>query len=375
MLTWLAQQVSALWIKVKQLVKDAWNWAYIQGSRAYHNAVKWVIANIKPIAAAANQRALAALDKIKYLKSNILAAAKTLVQELEAKVMQRVLLLQDFFKNPMYFLRSWLPEWIWTMEARFDQKMLLLSDFFRDPWSILVHYLPDWLLTLEARVMQRLLLLEDLLKHPKDILTILFPGTFDRLFSILETWWGTLAAFLGDPLGFILSFFIAYILPVLEYSLAYAIDPHNPDLPPWPVWGQGGYGGAIYPGKGPPPGASGLAPPLDYLRISGYIFRSGHPGIDLGLTIGTPVYAMHSGKIIYAAWDSRNYGYTVVIRGGEWWTRYGHLSKLGVTPGQSVTQSQTIGLGGSTGNSTGPHLHLEIKHNGSYIDPVTVLNV
>ena len=373
MLSWLAQQVSALWTKIKQTASDAWNNAYSQASRAYQNAVNWVNANIKPIAAQASQMALAASDAVKGMWSTAVKAAKSLLDPFEAQINQRLLLLQDFFRDPWSILIHYMPAWFNTLEARVMQKLLLIEDFFRDPWSIIKPFLPSWLLTLEARVMQRLLLIEDLLKHPKSILTILFPGTFDRLFAILETWWDTLSTFVSDPLGFILAFIIAYILPVLEWSLAYAIDPHNPDMPPWPVWGQGGYGGAIYPGKGPPPGASGLAPPLDYLRISGYTFRQGHPGLDLGLTVGTSVYAMHSGRVTYATWDGRNYGFTVVIQGGEWWTRYAHLSKIGVTIDQQVRQRQTIGLGGSTGNSTGPHLHLEIKHNGTFIDPVTVL--
>jgi murein DD-endopeptidase MepM/ murein hydrolase activator NlpD len=182
-----------------------------------------------------------------------------------------------------------------------------------------------------------------------------------------------LVTFLRDPLGFILTLIFDHLLIMLEWALAYAIGTVNEDLPPRPDWSGAGAGGVIVPGSGPPPTASGLASPLVSLKVSGYIFRTGHPGIDLALTVGTPVYTMHSGRILFSGWDSLNYGLTVIIQGGEWWTRYAHLSQITVGVGQNVQQGQVIGLGGSTGNSTGPHLHLEIKHNGRFIDPLSVL--
>jgi murein DD-endopeptidase MepM/ murein hydrolase activator NlpD len=95
--------------------------------------------------------------------------------------------------------------------------------------------------------------------------------------------------------------------------------------------------------------------------------------LDLGLTDGQAVYAMHSGTVLSAGWSTIGYGWNVVLEGGGWWTRYAHCKALGVSAGQPVRASQQIANGNSTGNSSGPHLHLEIKYNGQWVDPATVL--
>jgi murein DD-endopeptidase MepM/ murein hydrolase activator NlpD len=86
-----------------------------------------------------------------------------------------------------------------------------------------------------------------------------------------------------------------------------------------------------------------------------------HNGIDLGAATGTPVVAVHNGQVL-AANPLGGYGLTVILshQKQEWQTLYGHLSQIAVKPGQEVRQGDLIGFVGSTGNSTGPHLHFEI---------------
>ncbi len=93
-----------------------------------------------------------------------------------------------------------------------------------------------------------------------------------------------------------------------------------------------------------------------------------HHGIDLGVRPRTPVYAARSGKVIRAGWYG-GYGNLVVIKhDDDYITRYGHLSKIRVKVGQRVTPQQIIGLSGSSGHATGPHLHFEIRWKGNSVD-------
>ena len=99
-----------------------------------------------------------------------------------------------------------------------------------------------------------------------------------------------------------------------------------------------------------------------------------HKGIDIAVPTGTAVLASCGGTVTVAGWQS-GYGYVVYLRhedGRE--TRYGHLSKVLVSVGQSVTQGQRIALSGNTGNSTGPHLHFEIRIGGTAVNPLNYMN-
>ncbi|WP_199520261.1 M23 family metallopeptidase, partial [Kitasatospora sp. MBT63] len=101
-----------------------------------------------------------------------------------------------------------------------------------------------------------------------------------------------------------------------------------------------------------------------------------HTGTDWAVPTGTPLYAITNATVVSAANDGA-YGNEIVLKlpDGKY-AQYAHLSKLLVTAGQSVTTGQQIGLSGSTGNATGPHLHFEIRTTNTYgavIDPVAYL--
>jgi len=101
--------------------------------------------------------------------------------------------------------------------------------------------------------------------------------------------------------------------------------------------------------------------PAHYL--SGYDYSSIHPAIDLAGYEGTPIYASDTGVVVYAGWNDWGYGYTLVIdHGNGWQTLYAHLSYINVGCGQAVYQGAVVASMGTTGNSTGPHLHFEMQN-------------
>lgn len=100
-----------------------------------------------------------------------------------------------------------------------------------------------------------------------------------------------------------------------------------------------------------------------------------HSGVDIGAAYGTNIYAANSGTVIVAGWNSGGYGnYVVIDHGGGVTTLYGHCSSLNVSAGQTVTKGQVIAKVGSTGMSTGPHLHFEVLKNGATTDPMSYFN-
>lgn len=104
--------------------------------------------------------------------------------------------------------------------------------------------------------------------------------------------------------------------------------------------------------------------PLEaYTWMQGFAL-GGHEGVDLAPKsgeIGDPVYAAGSGTVAFAGWNSYGYGYVVVIAHGSVFSLYGHLSSYAVSCGQTVSAGQVIGRLGNTGNSSGPHLHFEVR--------------
>jgi murein DD-endopeptidase MepM/ murein hydrolase activator NlpD len=125
-------------------------------------------------------------------------------------------------------------------------------------------------------------------------------------------------------------------------------------------------------GGGGPSGPVRFYRPVNAPITSGYGMRWGrmHYGLDFGAPTGTRVEAAGVGTVSFAGWNSGGFGYLVVIRhrlGYESW--YGHLSRVTSHAGESVSGGTRIGYVGSTGHSTGPHLHFEVRRNGSPINP------
>ncbi|MFH9232656.1 M23 family metallopeptidase [Streptomyces globisporus] len=112
-------------------------------------------------------------------------------------------------------------------------------------------------------------------------------------------------------------------------------------------------------------------------NTGGSLWSSGsHSGVDFQAASGSSVVAVGAGTVVEAGWGGA-YGNNIVLRMADGtYTQYGHLSSIGISVGQSVSSGQQIGLSGSTGNSTGPHLHFEARTTpdyGSDMDPVAYL--
>jgi murein DD-endopeptidase MepM/ murein hydrolase activator NlpD len=131
--------------------------------------------------------------------------------------------------------------------------------------------------------------------------------------------------------------------------------------------GGGGTGSMVWPVSGP------ITSPFGY-RIHPILgYRKLHTGVDFGVGYGTPIHAADSGTVIYATWMG-GYGNVIIIDHGRGIsTLYGHQSSLAVGTGTRVVRGQVVGYVGSTGFSTGPHLHFEVRVNGVPVDPMGYL--
>jgi murein DD-endopeptidase MepM/ murein hydrolase activator NlpD len=117
-----------------------------------------------------------------------------------------------------------------------------------------------------------------------------------------------------------------------------------------------------------PVGSFGLEWPIAGI-VTQEFGHNGHPGIDIAAPYGTPIHAAGTGVVIYAGWEEGYGNYTCISHGGGISTCYGHQSAIYVTVGQTVTRGEVIGAEGSTGYSTGPHVHFEVRVNGQVRNP------
>jgi murein DD-endopeptidase MepM/ murein hydrolase activator NlpD len=128
----------------------------------------------------------------------------------------------------------------------------------------------------------------------------------------------------------------------------------------------GGYSGIL--------GTGTFVWPAAARTLSGFDYTAIHRGIDVRAGNGDPIFAVDNGVVTYAGWNEWGYGNLVVIdHGNGWESVYAHLSAWGVQCGQSVEQGAVIGQAGATGRASGPHLHFEIRYNGVFTNPWTVL--
>ena len=128
------------------------------------------------------------------------------------------------------------------------------------------------------------------------------------------------------------------------------------------------------------PSSSGWVCPLPYYTLTSPFGMRVHPisgkwkmhdGVDMAAAQGTPIYAAKSGKVTTASYQAGGAGYYVSINHGDGFSSiYMHMTHFIVARDQHVTAGQVIGYVGSTGGSTGPHLHFGISYNGSYVNPM-----
>jgi len=110
---------------------------------------------------------------------------------------------------------------------------------------------------------------------------------------------------------------------------------------------------------------------------AGYVtqgYKRYHLALDIARAIGTPVKAADNGFVVAAGWGNDGYGNNIVIdHGNGYQTQYAHLNRIYVKVGQAVGKGTEIGQMGSTGRSTGPHLHFEVRKNGVRVNPLSFL--
>ncbi len=176
----------------------------------------------------------------------------------------------------------------------------------------------------------------------------------------------------GDGLGMYADALDAWLLGVPQPTGSDGeLGDTNPGTPGAPIT-LPGQPGTCEGGVAGPVGGLNWHWPADTLHLgNGWRFNPvNHPGIDIGVGLGSPIYAAESGIVVFSGWDNRGYGEAVVIdHGNGWRTRYGHLSQINVECEQVVGRGELIALSGSTGNSTGPHLHYEMSGPAGRIDP------
>ena len=122
----------------------------------------------------------------------------------------------------------------------------------------------------------------------------------------------------------------------------------------------------------PVPGAP-VASPFGYRIHPIYGDRRLHTGVDFGASEGTPIHAAEAGTVVSAGWMGGYGNATVIQHAGSLATLYGHQSAILVSVGQHVSRGQIIGRVGCTGACTGPHLHYEVRVNGTPVNPVPYL--
>ncbi len=121
-------------------------------------------------------------------------------------------------------------------------------------------------------------------------------------------------------------------------------------------------GSCAGPFSGPTGGANFVWPANNHY-LSGFNYSGSHPGIDIAAGLGAPIYAADTGVVVFSGGSLYGYGNLVIVdHGNGWQTAYAHLSQINYGCGQAISQGAMLGLSGSTGNSSGPHLHFEMRH-------------
>jgi len=170
--------------------------------------------------------------------------------------------------------------------------------------------------------------------------------------------------------------------PVIEPGTTIMIPGGSREYVQWvmPTIARGNSGvstglqGACDTGDGGAYGTGTFIYPTYETRCSGNDYWGGHLAIDLACATGDIIVASDSGVVVYASWNGSGYGNMVMIdHGNGYQTLYAHLSSISVYCGQSVNQGNMIGSCGSTGNSTGSHLHFEVRYMGGFVSPWWVL--
>jgi murein DD-endopeptidase MepM/ murein hydrolase activator NlpD len=357
-LAWLFQQIDKvlLWFgngfwSLYTAAASAYNWAKDFAQNAYNQAVIYVIIAenyLQTVISAAKQYAVNFATDLYHEAINfanwVYDHARTLIQQAQDYAVSVATGLYNaavkLINNGLAALETWAKDFI-------KAAVKVVQDLFSP------------LLALAPVV--------------KSVLQLVDPKIIPQLLSLAQAFYSQIVLFFSDPLGFIFGVMWGNFVQFLCFALGYGLGSVDAQLPPIPVWGKKAAGGPVDTNPIPPIAGGSLVRPVTPLYISGYIFGPGHYGDDFGIVDGQEIHAAHAGTVVYAGWDSSGYGNRIDIDSVPYWTRYGHNKQILVSVGQQVKAGQVISDGNSTGNSSGPHLHFELKINGAYVDPLLYL--
>lgn len=193
---------------------------------------------------------------------------------------------------------------------------------------------------------------------------------FDALPSDIINWPGNHVADLSDP----------YLEPGTWIMIPGGVGEFQQWVIPIIPSGSAGVSASLY-GSGSCPGRYGVGLgtgsfmwPSHIHTIVGNDYWLGHLAIDIATDFGLSIVASDSGVVVFSGWASGGYGSMVMIdHGNGYYTVYAHLQQATAVCGSNVFKGQKIGVGGSSGNSTGPHLHFEVRYLDGFVNPYSVL--
>lgn len=357
-----------------------WDWLVKQAQKVYDwfSGSYWsLVDRLKNLYSIVSSKVLSEIGPIKQAIINWvlsqLATLNTLINQVKG-------FAKDLFDTVLTKAKAW---WQDALETAYNYYLKVKAEVkgWLDQGISLVKGLID---ALEAEVKKNLAKiladqkpffdkLNSIYQGTVAVLSLLYPGNLSKLAFLISQGFQLIALMVSNPIGFIFGILRSRFVEFFCWVIATALGTEKAELPPAPDF-SGGITTPLNPGEGLPPVAGGdLVKPLSKLWVSGYTFDSSHPGTDFGLTTGQEVFAAHSGIVETAVWSSVGYGFTITLKGDPYWTRYAHLQGFAVAAGDRVNAGQVIGFGDSTGNSTGPHLHFELKVNGSFVDPLLYL--
>lgn len=362
MLTWLVDQVNYLWGRISSVASDALRWAREKADAALAAAKAFAQGLFDSIKSSLSAVLNNALYWVHYYYDRAVGAAQGLVDGVLALAValfnQAVAGAQSLVNGVVSLAYALFDRAVQTAQSLVNGVSALAGALF-DRATAAAQALVNGLQAVAVALFDRALYEVN--------------QQAARIGAATEQGARWLYSLATDPIGTIGAVLLDLFLDILEWVLAHGLASPGTDIGPPPSFGTAS-GGPWIVGTAPPPGASGLVPPLSSLYVSGYRFNPpGHPGVDFGLTSGQPVFAMHDGIVVTAIIQETGYGHHLAILGDPWWSLYGHLDGLLVGRGDKVRAGQQIAGGDTTGNSTGNHLHLEIKYQGKYIDPLSVL--
>ncbi len=359
----LAYLFDVIWSKVKQLGDLGWD--FIWGWIIYWK--EWLLGKINDLT-----------DWTRTEFDNVRDFFRGLLAEAEAALQASINAVNDWVLTEINNLINWINQAtrdIWDALNQTAQDIRdTVTGWINDVYTWAAGIVNDAINYLSGVIDGVRSGLTDLVNAINDALNQAINDVASIFNQFRQTWEGLLHTLFDNPAAFIFALIEAWVYPWAEWFIASLLGGVNIPTPARPpLWGPGGGGGG---GEGGGGGSSGqLIFPSDYHTLSGYNYGAGHWGVDFGTPYGVPVWAADGGVVSHVEWLQTGYGYHVDIdHGNGWLTRYAHLAAIYVQPSQNVSQRQTLGIAGSTGNSSGPHLHFETYFNGGPVNPLSVLH-